>query len=163
MFCHFNVISLSTVIIEGWQVIYKPIKIWVANKSPLHSSLWHVFQVTSCPQYTCLKPDTCPPHVILCCHPDLTSSTPRPLSSGRSGPLHPLPRPQPRIIGARLTRGQDQTSRGWTRWGNKENWEHKTIQNEISLLLGFSSAISWNVLSMQWKYPVIWGIFKFSE
>ena len=38
MFCHFNIISLSTVIIEGWQVIYKPIKIWVANKSPLHSS-----------------------------------------------------------------------------------------------------------------------------
>ena len=37
MFCHFNIISLSTVIIEGWQVIYKPIKIWVANKSPLHS------------------------------------------------------------------------------------------------------------------------------
>ena len=31
----FNTISLL-IVIAGWQVIYKPIKIWVANKSPYH-------------------------------------------------------------------------------------------------------------------------------
>ena len=169
MFCHFNTISLSTVI-AGWQVIYKPIKIWVANKSSSHV-LTHFYGTcfrSQAPLNTRVPSQTRVGHTR---HSSLaqTARVPHPGLHPRGGQACSA------LCPALSLASSEQDTREVTirRLGDEQGEEIRKTKSSSLLraqpsrnkyrLLDFFSAISWNVLSMQWKYPVIWGIFKLSE